>query len=102
VFPFLRQSFRCYGNGNALNVFPFPRFGFLYSRVCLWSQRSCQKTVGRSVTANISWYVVSEKWHHFRELPHTNLLGLFEVAGENNIFGILAATDRSPPPGRRG
>ncbi len=25
--------------------------------------------VGGSVTANIGWYVVSEKWHHFWELP---------------------------------
>jgi hypothetical protein len=39
-----------------------------------------------SVTANISWYVVSEKWHHFWELPCTNLLGLFKVAGKITFF----------------
>ena len=43
-----------------------------------------------SITANIGWYVVSEKWHHFWELPNTNLLGLFEVAGRNTIFPILS------------
>jgi hypothetical protein len=52
-----------------------------------------------SVTANIGWCVVSEKWHHFWELPHENLLGLVEVARKNIIFPILskkyqlAATD---------
>jgi hypothetical protein len=25
--------------------------------------------IGRFVTANISWYVVLEIWHHFWELP---------------------------------
>ncbi len=28
----------------------------------------------------------SLKWHHFWELPQTNLLDMFEVAGKNNIF----------------
>jgi hypothetical protein len=42
-----------------------------------------------SGTANISWYVFSEKLHHFWELPNTNLLGLFEVTGRNTIFSIL-------------
>ncbi len=28
-----------------------------------------QQQLGGSVTANIGWYVVSEKWHHFWELP---------------------------------
>ena len=47
-------------------------------------------TYERSVTANIGWYVVSEKWHHFWELPQANLLGLVEVAGKNTIFPILS------------
>ena len=50
----------------------------------------------RSVTGNIGWYVVSEKWHHFWELPLTNLLGLLEVAGKNSIFPILRNSNRSP------
>ncbi len=45
--------------------------------------------------ANIGWYVVSEKWHHFWELTYTNLLGLFKVAGKNNIFPILSNIDIS-------
>ena len=38
----------------------------------------------RGATANICWCVVSvsEKWLLFLELPETNLLGLFEVAGK--------------------
>ena len=36
-FRFYGILFRCYGNGNEFlgNVFPFPRNGFFYSRVCL-------------------------------------------------------------------
>jgi hypothetical protein len=34
--------------------------------------------------------VVSEKWHHFWELPKANLLGLVEVTGKNTIFPILS------------
>jgi len=43
----------------------------------------------RTVTADIGWYVVSEKWHNFWELPETKLLGLFEVAGKSTIFPKL-------------
>ena len=42
-----------------------------------------------SVTANVSCYVVFEKWHNFWELPQTNLLGLFEVEGKSTIFPKL-------------
>jgi hypothetical protein len=33
------------------------------------AKRNRNKTYIRSVTANIGWYVVSEIWHHFWELP---------------------------------
>ena len=39
--------------------------------------------------ANIGWYVVSEKWHHFWEIPQPNLLGQIKVAGKIPIFLIL-------------
>ena len=41
-------------------------------------------------TANMVNMLVSEKWHHFWELPCANLLGLVEVAEENTIFPILS------------
>jgi len=39
--------------------------------------------------ANIGWYVVSKKWHHFWEIPQPNLLGQIKVAGKITIFLIL-------------
>jgi hypothetical protein len=60
----------------------------------------------RGATANICWCVVSEKWLLFLELPETNLVGLFEVAGKLTLartgvcpsfyssFGLLSVCQR--------